>query len=169
MRRKHSLPWRESFFFQTKLLQQSFLESTFVSASFRATGEEDFCPCSLCSPPASQCQARARIQCENFTAAVSEGSWRATAWPCQCSKRSLGGLGARGALVHPKRWHFSSRAVPPGPVTLRGFIPRAGPGRQSGTGQSDGNPAWRRSLHHGGFSGGKILPSIRGLTSSSHH
>lgn len=124
--------------------------------------------------PSAALQPRSAKQEPEFSARTSlqlsvRGPERATAWPCQCSKRSLGGLGARGALVHPKRWHFSSRAVPPGPVTLRGFIPRAGPGRQSGTGQSDGNPAWRRSLHHGGFSGGKILPSIRGLTSSSHH
>lgn len=42
---------------------------------------------------------------------------------------ALGAWGHGGTLVHPKRWHFSSRTVPPGPVTLWGFIPRAGTGQ----------------------------------------
>lgn len=51
----------------------------------------------------------------------------ATAWPCPVQQAQPWGPG--GALMHPKRWHLSSWAVPPGPVTLWGFIPRAGMGQ----------------------------------------
>lgn len=54
--------------------EAAFLERAFVNVSFRATGEEDFCPHSLGIPPALQCQARDRIQCQNFVVAASEGS-----------------------------------------------------------------------------------------------
>lgn len=82
---------------------------------------------------------------------------------------ALGAWGHGGTLVHPKRWHFSSRTVPPGPVThFGGSSLVLGQGSHSSARQSDANLAWRTSLHNGGCSGGKILPSIRGLTSSSH-
>lgn len=82
-------------------------------------------------------------------------------------------VGTRGALVHPKRWHFSSRAVPPGPVTLGGFIPRAGPGQPERNWAVRCKPClekipapwglqwWKdSSLHKGSH---KLQPSLRAL------
>lgn len=133
MRRKCGLPLKESLSFQTKLLQESLLERAFVGASFRATGEEDFCPYSLGIPPTLQepqfgARTLLRLPVRDPECAV------ATAWPCPVQQAQPWGLGSQrgpGASqevaflqqgcpscschtsgVHPSHWDGAARAEP---------------------------------------------------------
>lgn len=92
----------------------------------------------------------------------------------RAASTALGAWGHWGALVHPKRWHFSSRTVPPGPTTLWGFIPHAGMQHLEQNQASRGKsylekipaprelPWWEDSSLHKGSQ--KLQPLLRALS-----
>lgn len=115
MRRKRGPQWKELFSFQTKLWQQSFLEREFVSASFRATGEEDFAPTPLASlqPCGAKQEPEFGVRTLLWLLVRGPECAMATAWPVQpaqpwCSPR--GGISPAGlSLLH----HHTLRVHPP--------------------------------------------------------
>lgn len=62
-------PMERIIFLPDQGLQQSCLESTFVSARFRASGDKDIPPSPLAGPAGLAVQARAEIQPQGFTVA----------------------------------------------------------------------------------------------------
>lgn len=118
MRRKCGLQWKELFSFQTKLLQQSFLERPFVSPSFRATGEEDFAPTLLASlqPCGAKQEPEFGVRTLLWLLVRGPECAMATAWPGQqaqpwghwCSPR--GGTSPAGLSLLS---HHTLRVHPP--------------------------------------------------------